>query len=402
MGHGGDGIIMSISTKWSLDGTLLTLAISSFPFYVFPSGSIQPSHLFFFLVFVVAFSRYGAPAESWIPILLFVSAYAFIVEAINSVIYDQFRHLITPAFYLFNLLLSIGVYQVVRRKGAEALRTGILVATVFAVGSVYVSGVDLREIDGSGRAVGTFNNPNQLGYFSACLLSLSYLLYRHSEIRFLTMLSLFAASLFLSITSLSKAAMIANFAVLVFTLQPHIKGRRKFLWLGLAFVIVGGAYLYSTGYFDDFRFYKRLENMASENDSSLDERGYFAFLSGTTAQLIFGMGSPEVFQIVGHEVHSTFASVLNYYGIVGFLIFISIFIGWWRALYRAYGLAGAIALQGPAILYGITHDGTRFSVFWLLFSASLALAKRTHTRRFYPILQRPNIHSDYVDGRADA
>jgi hypothetical protein len=239
------------------------------------------------------------------------------------------------------------------------------------------------------RSTGAFNNPNQLGYFSACLLSLSYLLYRYGEIRFLTALALFAASVFLAVVSLSKAAMIANFLVLVFTLRRQGGAQGTAVWIGLVIVVLGGAiFLFFNGYLDNFQFYDRIANMGSESDSSLEERGYFAFRDATTAQLIFGMGSPEVFRIVGHEVHSTFASILNYYGIVGFGLFTSIFVIWSRALYRAYGLAGAIALQGPAILYGITHNGTRFSIFWLLFSASLALAKREHLVRFRPHWQQ--------------
>lgn len=151
------------------------------------------------------------------------------------------------------------------------------------------------------------------------------------------------------------------------------------LWIGLTLAgIVGVAYLATTGYFAEFLFYNRITNMAQERDSSLVERGYLVFLEGNFFELIFGMGSPEVYQTVGHEVHSTFASVWNTYGIVGLAVFLPIFVIWGTALNRTYGLANTIVLVGPAILYGITHNGTRFSIFWLLLAASMAMAKRKH------------------------
>src|SRR5690606_1287440 len=73
---------------------------------------------------------------------------------------------------------------------------------------------------GYGRAVGTFNNPNQLGYFSVCILSLAYLLYRDEYLSYFAAFVVFVIAIFLSITSLSKAAMIANFIVAFMVLKP--------------------------------------------------------------------------------------------------------------------------------------------------------------------------------------
>lgn len=366
-------------TPWPLEVVVLTLAIAMLPFYVFSSGGIQPTHIAFLLLTIITILHYGLPMTNWGWLLLLLSAYSFLIEAIYGAfsIYGDPSHLIIPAFFLFNFILSIGVYQVVLRKGTSVVWVGILAAAIFAVVSVYVSGVDLKELSDSGRSTGTFNNPNQLGYFSACLLSLSYLLYQHKSIRFLTLLGLLAASIFLAAASLSKAAIIANFLVLAFALRPKISGYAVTVWLGLAIaLLIGMAYLLITGHFDDFLFYNRIVSMGSEQDSSLEARGYFAFLNGSLLQIIIGMGSSEVFWIVGHEVHSTFASIMNSYGIVGLALFLAIYVIWGRTLYRAYGFAGMIVIMGPATLYGITHNGTRFSIFWLLFSASMAMAVR--------------------------
>jgi hypothetical protein len=243
--------------------------------------------------------------------------------------------------------------------------------------TVWISGVDLREFTEIGRSTGTFNNPNQLGYFSVCLLSLTYLLYRHGELSYRLATLIFIASLFLAIASLSKAAMVANFAVIFLALKPSGSRVAVALWAGLVPIGLSLAWwLLSTGAMDDYLFKQRLASMAYEADSSLQSRGYLAFLQGDASQLLLGLGTTEVIKIVGHEVHSTLGSILNSYGLLGLMIFGGAMLIWARDLWRAYGLVGLVCIAGPAMLYGITHNGVRFTIFWLLFASSLAMARR--------------------------
>lgn len=373
---------MHLTFPRSPERLLLTLAISLFPFYVFPSGGLQPSHLAFLILSVPAIVRYGIPRQSWLFLFLILTIYSFLIESIAGIYAQDPRHIINSAFFLFNLILMIGVYWLILRYGASALRAGLFTAMIFAVISIYLNGIDFRGAGEGGRSTGTFNNPNQLGFFSACMLSLSYLIYLEGEIKFPTMLGLLAATVLLSIASLSKAAMLANLAVLAFTLKPG-KGRVSIAaWILLGLGAVGvAAHLLSSGYFEQFLFFDRIANMAQESDSSAGARGYFAFLESNLLQLIFGMGSPKAYAIVGHEVHSTLGSVWTTYGIFGFTILSSIFAIWGFTLYRTYGMIGVIVLMGPALLYGLTHNGTRFSIFWLLFAASMALAVRSERIR---------------------
>jgi hypothetical protein len=96
---------MRLTRSLTLEGTLLTLAVALLPFYAFPSGGIQPSHMAFLLLSVVAFRRYGMLNESWVLLLFALSIYAFLIEAIYAEIYGNTRHLIAAAYFLFNLLL---------------------------------------------------------------------------------------------------------------------------------------------------------------------------------------------------------------------------------------------------------------------------------------------------------
>jgi hypothetical protein len=376
---------MRLNSALSLERTLLTLAVALFPLYVFPSGWLQPSHVaFLFLSLTVLFS--GIPRQAWLLLLALFAFYVFLVEAITGIVVGEVRYLVNPAFFIFNFLLMGAVYKVVWRHGSGALKHGIFIALAIAVISVYLGGVDLREIGDSGRPTGTFNNPNQLGYFSVCMLSIGYLLFVDAEIRLPSFLALLIAAIFLAVASLSKAALIANFAALCFLLLPSRGRGIILLWSAVASASIGAAvWLTSSGRLNELLFFNRIANMAEEGDSSLVDRGYFAFLEGSGTELLFGLGSSEVYRIVGHEVHSTFASVWNTYGIVGFILFLPIFLIWGWTLYRAYRPIGVIMLAGPSILYGIGHNGARFSVFWLLMAVSMAAGRRILTRPMQPV-----------------
>lgn len=312
-------------------------------------------------------------------ILLFIAClHIFVVESTYAVLGGEPFFLIYTVFFFYNFIIQAAVYQHIDSYGLSALVPGVLLAAIIAITIVLIGGVNMHQISESGRSTGSFNNPNQLGYFSVCLLSLIYLFYRQQKISYLIALAGFGISIFLSITSLSKAAMLANFTVVLLAIKPSFSKGSLILWIAgisISLGIIG--YLFSQGSFNEFMFIQRLENMAHENDSSIKERGYFAILEGNTLQIIFGLGQQEVFLIVGHEVHSTLGSTLNNYGIIGFFLFLSIFIIWARRLWISYGTVGLICIAAPPVLYGVTHNGIRFTIFWLLFAASLASASNS-------------------------
>jgi hypothetical protein len=369
---------MRITRFISPDRLLLTAAIALLPLYVFPSGNPQPSHLIFLLMSLVVWGRHGLPNESLLQLLAGLAVYSFAIELLAGAAAEDMRFLIKSAYLLFNLVLVAGVYKLVQQNGVKTLKTGMLIAVTFALVSLYLTGVNLGEIDDQGRDTATFNNPNQLGYFSVCILSLSYLLYIEKVLRFTSLLALVAASTFMAIASLSKAAIIANVVVLLFTLRPR-DGRSITKLSRIIIPIVAfslAVYAVVTGLLQDFVFFERITNMAGEDDSSLVSRGYIAFLEGSAMQIFFGLGSPEVYRITGREVHSTFADVWNTYGVPGTVLILAIFVRWVSTIYRNYGIISTTVLVGPAILYGITHNGIRFSIFWLLVAGSMAAATR--------------------------
>lgn len=373
------------SAATSIEPFLLFIGVAILPVYVFSSGGVQPAHMVLAIFGFISLFKRGVPASVWVLFLAGISVYSMVVESFYVMLGAPSSSLINSLFFVYNFILVTATYSYCRQSGVSVLAPGLLCASAIALVAILWAGVS-TQVDDQARATAAFNNPNQLGYFSVCILSLTYLMYRHGLLKYIVAVGLFAVAIFLSVASLSKAAMVSNFVVAFLALKP-VKHKSVAVSWGLSaagiawFVLALSAlvailFLYVQGVFDHFLFVERLQGIMSEDDSSLAARGYFAFLEGNSFQVLLGLGSSGVLQIAGHEVHSTLASVFNNYGILGFTIFISTLLLWVFHLWRAYGFVGMCCLTGPAMLYGITHNGIRFTAFWILFGASMAMASR--------------------------
>jgi hypothetical protein len=356
----------------------LFFAVSLMPVYLFQSGGIQPAHLLAF-IFAAAYTfKEGLRLESWSIMFMGFVVYTLVIEGVYSMLGDPPELLLNSGYFFFNFFVSQAIFAHVERHGLRPIVLGTIVAAMIATTSVVSTGIDLRVINEGGRETGPFNNPNQLGFFSVCLLSMTYLIYVTGHLRFITSIVLFGCALLLSIISLSKAAIIANALIMFITLKPKLTLRTGALWsAGVLATILVLARLYTDGYFDDFLFIQRIQNFAGENDSSLANRGYFSFFNANSIQLFFGLGSFNTsYARQGYEVHSTLASVLSNYGVFGVFVFTAILITWSIRIFHAFGISGLLSIVVPSMLYGLTHNGTRFMFFWVLFAASLAMANR--------------------------
>lgn len=351
---------------------LLFLGVSLLPIYVYGSGNLQPTHA---ILLVFAFSvilRHGFTPQRWNVTFIVLTFYCFLIEAAYVSGGAHHYSLFHPLYLYFNLMLSYAVWKYCSLNGDRALASGLVIAAILGLLTVGIFGVELIDNRQGIRETGGFNNPNQLGYFAVCLLSLAYLLRVRGTYSQWTTYGLYVAAVFLAIASLSKAAIIAVLVVLFLVSNPRLTREFILPWLigGLiaAFFLF---YTYTTGGLDDYLFAQRIENMNNENDNTLEARGYFVVLKGEPIQAIIGMGSHKIIKILDHEVHSTIFSMFNMYGLIGGILFMSILYMWAKTVYRNYGLIPLICIVGPAMLYGITHNGSRFTIFWLLVALSM-------------------------------
>ena len=180
--------------------------------------------------------------------------------------------------------------------------------------------------------------------------------------------------IFLSILTLSKAAYISLILCFMLAIKPFNYKYSKIVWI-LFFLIILFLFILFFQQISDTSYYRRIINIASEEDSSLEVRGYLVYFKASFLQSIFGLGPKNVYLIHGYEIHSTFAMILSSYGLVGFLIFSLLMFFWILDINKAYGFYGLICVCAPSLLYGLTHNGIRFSIFWIIFVLSIFMSK---------------------------
>ena len=367
---------MEDSVSSRIKFAVLFFAILLLPIYTFGSGGVQPPHFLFLIFFISIIASGSTILPKWIICFLLLVLYVSVVEGFYAFTTGNSRGMVHGLYYSFNFLVVLSVYGFLTSDRLANLKWALVGATGIALLGVLTISSGTVVSGGAGRAVGTFNNPNQLGYFSVCIGSIFFLLFRAGYLHYLSCMLLVGAATLLAIFSLSKAAMIALSFMLAFQAAPKKLTVKSFIFSAVFLGIVGLSisYLLVGGYLDEFRFYNRLANMQNESDSSLEVRGYLAFLQGSDMQIIFGLGDNTTKSILGYEVHSTFMNVMTNYGVIGLVLLLMFLSNWVIAIWRSFGFSAVCGVCGPSMLYGITHNGMRFTAFWILIALSFSLA----------------------------
>jgi hypothetical protein len=273
--------------------------------------------------------------------------------------------LLAPTFYIFNGLMFFTFLLMFQRYGdfLVSLTVRLVLASVFF--QVVMAFVVPRAA-GADRSMVMFNNPNQLGYYA--LLSACIVLLGQKRLKLSTPLVTagLAACTYLALLSASKAAL-ASIALLGIVL---LIGRLR--------TVVVALIVFAVLVFTDNPFSAAV-NRAShriETDQSLgffEERGYDR-ITEDPQYCVLGAGEGaynrfrETSAIGAHELHSSIATLFFSYGLVGTLLFAAFM---WAVMSRAGLQAWIIVATGFA--YGMTHQGLRFRMLWLLLALVITL-----------------------------
>lgn len=365
--------------------------IAFYPVYVLPSGSIQISHYFFFIFSIFVLIKINIHINKYFFIFLFYLIYCSFVELLHTYhdisVYRvvEFKYLKELLFLTYNFILTTSLlsylnYQKKFNFIIYSLATAIIIIFFTLLYMKYFTVLEYRF-------EGFFNNPNQLGYFCVCSFSLIYLFYRNLYISYNVMIFSQLIVIAFSILTLSKAAIIALLLSSFFTIKPF---NYKYSKIIEAIIILTLIFLFIAFFMQisDMHVYPRILNTFNESDSSLEVRGYLAYLDANSIEAIFGMGTKGVYDVRGYEVHSTFAMILTAYGLIGFLIFGLLMLIWILDIKKSYGLRGVICICGPSLLYGLTHNGIRFSMFWVLFAISIFLCNQIIKQKNFNQLEK--------------
>lgn len=348
------------------------------PFYIFKSGLPQPADYLMAVLIVFVASGIFIRLPRAPDLYLAIGAFLLIVWGTNlfwfNLYFDEF-FVMSSLFYIFNagillcvvVLFSMGQPERVCRFTAY----GILLAIVVEL-AIMVTVPNFQGI----RGVGTFNNPNQLGYWSI-ISATCWLVIRGERRLDLFDVGVLTAIGYLTSLSLSKAAMVSFMMLVVFALVAHgLRGRWATTVVGvlvlcLPILIIDPSVLGNriSAFFSDGSaalVVDRFDSVGQQQDDSLAGRGYDRIWL-YPGHLLFGAGEGEfgrfdLSALRGIELHSSWGTLLFSYGLVGLLAFSTIL---WVVFRRAPMRYWFYFL--PLALYGLTHQGLRFSLMWVFF-----------------------------------
>jgi hypothetical protein len=350
--------------------------------YVFPPGMPQPADAILALLVAVLATTFVVPVPANRDLFLVGGLFLAYVAIINLYWYAQLRDtkfLFHALYYTFNLGAFMVIVSLVRALG-DRFVTVFRLAIAIAIGLEIVALFVLPP--SAYRAAGTFNNPNQLGYWGILLGCLLLVLKRDQKLSLVDFAVLCGAG-YLTMASLSKAAML-SFAMLLVTATFFQRITRPVKAMFFALAFLGSAIaITDSAQIAEVMSVRVVENAAdrlgrigAQDDDSPEGRGYDRIWRHPE-YLIFGAGegatwrfSPfEVFRERQKEMHSTLGTVLFSYGIIGFSLFCALLLlVFWRAplAHAVYSL--------PIWAYVMTHQGLRDTMLWVFLGLVFGLA----------------------------
>jgi hypothetical protein len=351
-------------------------------FYVFPSGNPQPADFLLMLTIaatlLVAWRRLPNESALYVALALFVG-WIVIVNGVWYFMDPDFKFLRKTSFYLYNTLVILFVVAAGYHDW-ERLKVVLWWSCVIALLAqfLYLEFV----FHGLGkRATGTFNNPNQLGYWALVVMASLAVLKERSPLGFVDFLAL-GVGCYIVMLSLSKAASISGM-LLVLLILAFCRCRRGVGLLVAVALVLGSLYQVAAGgLIAGFMGFEpvanlnaRLSSIGKSEDDNLMHRGYVRLIQNPQ-YLALGAGEGGFERLTqdvekqGKEFHSTLGTILMSYGLVGLSLFaLLLFVVFSRAP------LASIAYFGPVMLFSITHVGIRSSEFWVYLGLVYAQAR---------------------------
>lgn len=389
--------------RFSIYNLSIILYLILKPFYLFQSGLPQIAD--FFILFVSIFcllkdkklkinkqkNMVFAQMKKYLYILIYTSIiniiffiYYFIQGGSNN--NDFFVKSIL--FYTYNFIALIFFYMVYRKIGKNSFINQTIKGVNYI--TIILSLMAILNTSVIGRVTLTFNNPNQLGYFALLCFMISFFIPIINGTKcnyFIIFLDLYLIAL-----SLSKAAIISVVvSIVVFLILNnffYIKIKKAIKWGLLTFCVICGFFFISSAdvYVNNKTLYNvkmRMETMNTESDNKLGTgRGYDrVFEIGPLIITGVGEGRFDRFKtLTGLETHSTFATFLVSYGIIGLFLFLNFMCCLSNSIRK--NLIYLISTSG-IMIYWISHQGFRNTMaFLFFFVVALSIENEGHNGNY--------------------
>lgn len=355
------------------------------PFYVFPSGFLQPSYilllLFLFIWVLFKKGKLGSEAKGFLNYFFPFYVYSLVVNLVYMFLYQEVLFLDFSKFLLFNLLISLGLISFTSfnckfggNTEVEVLRLMVSILVLMLI--LWL--LNLGRYSFYPRYNGFFNDPNQMAFFLICSASIALVFVRSIWVYFLVLL----LSMFLILLTVSRSALIGMLPLIlnVFFLSgssnnrcSNNRSRRKlilsklvFVFIFLPILLLNMQYLLSIEYIDVLKV-RFVETDFSEQS---DIRGYGRLVK-YAEYLLFGAGQGLDMRFdTNLEIHSTWAAFLFYYGVIGLLGFVIPLL----KIFKSLNMNHKLLFLAP-MLYSFSTFGVRTPIFWIFLSVFYCLSK---------------------------
>ena len=350
-------------------------------FYLRQSGTMQMGDVCMMTaVVLLVISQRRAFFNIDLPLAVFV-LFTFVINGLYTLYYHK-NFVMSSVYLLYNLLAVIAFRVFIQKE--DFVKALVITLKLNLMTQVLVYFSDFGRMFGSIRYQGTFNDPNQFGFFVLCSFFMLFLCYYYKGSHFPLVWYLVAG--FLVLISASRGMMLAFLIFLFFAvIQPYLAGKDPItqyvcfilLAIAVAFYLWGGTKLLAlvSGLHNRQidNLITRFEEGSSESNRLSDK--IFNFLSNRymlrvvymPIYLIFGSGEGYYgrFLLIERrpgEIHGTMVALWYYYGITPYLFFLK----WiWNNLKglpsRAWGVFIAIILEA------CTLANHRQPLFWTMF-----------------------------------
>lgn len=348
------------------------------PIYVFETGLPQPADLLILSVSGLSIALFLIKKQLvfnrvFLSLILMITLFAAINIAFGLT-YGDSTFYFSSAYYIFNAM-AFGATTIVFKDNPHK-------AWLFARWSFFIAiGLELAWIalfnsKTPWRETGSFNNPNQLGYWALLSAAAIVMLNYGRRMHIVDLGALMGCALMIA-ESLSRGAMISFVLILIsLFIGKNISFMSK---LGMVIVFLGFTLiqifsisnaLNTSASFSGLQSVSdRLDIFDSTSDpTKFNERGYERLIENPE-YLITGSGEGAYWRFMedatitgwsGLEIHSGLATILFSYGIFGFFLFcLFVFTIFQRAPWLSWFSLAAI------MAYGLTHQHVRFTGLWI-------------------------------------
>lgn len=346
------------------------------PVYIFKSGLPQPGDFFAILLLPFALSGWYAPgrlsaqgARAVRALFWFVS-YTVVSGLIWSMLEDgwalNLKHgfMMSSIYYVFDMIVFLAVLVMYEKYQHRFVRLTVNLVSISVLIQTLLTFVYTRE--SSLRSSGLFNTPNQLGYFAILTSSIVLLGQRKLHLSTAQVVIGQLCSCYLALLSASKAALVSVALLVMIAAVNRIKTL-------LATALLASFFLFIANPFESAIERSQQRITTDQSLGFFEERGYDRIVDHPE-YLIFGSGEGKYIRyeftsrIKAHELHSSIGTLIFCYGFVGTLIFFNFL---WQVA-RGGPLRRFLLLIPPAS-YGLTHQGLRFTLLWIMLAVVVML-----------------------------